>query len=190
MLRWMLAGTVVIAAFAPIQASAQDEASITLYSRGHFTGSSLTLTEPARGMTLPFTVKSIKIGPGRSWELCSGNTFTGCKRFSGSVEATAINVRSARPVGQAVIVPGGTVSSAGTFEPAPPTPSLRGMRSEFFVAPQRKGNRIEVKPGTPEEAARQAQEFCKSIGWRSSAHADLQAANGSSFLVDVLCVRD
>jgi len=172
------------------QAQAQSSGEITLYGRGHFTGSSLTLTEPARGMTLPFTVKSIKIGPGRSWELCSGNTFTGCKRFSSSVEATAINVRSARPVGQAVIVPGGTVSSTGAFEPAPPTPSLRGMRSEFFVAPQRKGNRIEVKPGTPEEAARQAQEFCKSIGWRSSAHADLQAANGSSFLVDVLCVRD
>jgi hypothetical protein len=141
-------------------------------------------------MTLPFTVKSIQIGPGRSWELCSGNTFTGCKRFSSSVEATAMNVRSARPVGQAVVVPGGTVTPTGTFEPAAPTPSLRGMRSEFFVAPQRKGSRIEVKPGTPEEAARQAQEYCRSIGWRSSAHADLQAANGSAFLVDVLCVRD
>lgn len=189
MLRWMLAGSAAIAALLPVQAYAQDSGEITLYSKGHYKGSRMTLDGPARAMTLPFTVKSIQIGPGRSWELCSGNTFTGCKRFSTSVEATAINVRSARPVGQAVAVPGGTVSTGGTFEPAAPTPSLRGMASEYFVAPQNKGNRIEVKPATTEEATRRANDFCRSIGWGSSAHADLQPAGGSAWLVDVLCVR-
>jgi hypothetical protein len=191
MLRALLVGTAALAVLLPVPAVAQEKSygELSLYGRGHFQGPHLVLDGPARAMTLPFTVKSIKIPEGTSWELCSGNTFTGCKRFSSSVDATAIVVRSVRPVGQAVVVPGGTVSATGAFEPAAPTPSLRGMRSEFFVAPQKKGNRIEVKPGTPEEAARQAHEFCKSIGWKASAHADLQGANGSSFLVDVLCVR-
>ena len=140
-------------------------------------------------MSLPFTVKSVQIPEGQSWELCSGNTFSGCKRFSSSVPATAMTVRSVRPAGMAVIVPGGTVSATGVFERAPPSPSLRGLASEFFVAPDKKGNRIEVSPGTPEAASAKATEYCKSVGWGGSAHAGLQTAGGRSYLVDVLCVR-
>lgn len=171
------------------QAQAQSSGEITLYGRGQYAGPRLILDGPARAMTLPFTVKSIQVPEGSSWELCSGNTFSGCRRFSTSVPAMAMTVRSARSVGQAVTVRGGTITPEGKFEPAPPAPSLRGLASEYFVAPQKGGNRIEVKAGTKEEASRRASEYCKSIGWGSSAYAGLQTTNGSSYLVDVLCVR-
>jgi hypothetical protein len=185
MLRAAAAASLLLAA----QAEAQSSGELTLYGRGQYSGPRLILDGPARAMTLPFTVKSVQIPEGTSWELCSGNTFTGCRRFSTSVPGMAMTVRSARPVGQAVVVARGTISAAGKFEPAPPAPSLRGMASEFFVAPQKGSNRIEVKPGTKEEALRQASEYCRSIGWGSSAYAGLQTSGGSAFLVDVLCVR-
>ncbi|MFL6752848.1 MAG: hypothetical protein ACJ8D5_04135 [Sphingomicrobium sp.] len=184
-----LIGLAAVGALIAAEASAQDAGELTLYSRGHFMGSRLTLTEPAKAMNLPFTVKSVQVGPGRSWELCSGNTFSGCRRFSQSVDGMAMTVRSARPIGVAVAVPGGTVTPAGQFERAPPSPSLRGVSSEFFVAPARGERRIEVRPATGEEALRRASEFCRSIRWGSAGHADLQRAGASAFLVDVLCVR-
>jgi hypothetical protein len=171
------------------QAEAQSSGELTLYGRGQYSGPRLILDGPARAMTLPFTVKSVQVPEGSGWELCSGNTFTGCRRFSTSVPGMAMTVRSARPVGQAVAVKGGTITAQGKFEPAPPAPSLRGMASEFFVAPQKSGRRIEVKPGTRDEALREAGEYCRSIGWGSSAYAGLQSSAGSAFLVDVLCVR-
>jgi len=168
-------------------AAAQSKGEVTLYGHGHFTGPRLTLDGPTRD--LDFTAKSISIPEGASWELCSGNTFSGCKRFSTSMSAMVFVVRSARPVGEAVVVPGGTVSAGGRFEPAPPAPSLRGLASEYFVAPQKSGRRIEVKPGTKVEALKEATGYCRSIGWGSSAYAGLQTSGGSTFLVDVLCVR-
>ena len=173
------------------QAEAQDQSAgeLTLYGHGHYSGPRMVLDGPARAMELPFTVKSVSVPEGTSWELCSGSTFTGCSRFSQSKPAMAMTVRSARPVGRAVAVPGGTINASGKFERAGPSPSLRGMRSEYFVAPDKHGNRIEVKPGTADEAARRATEFCRSIGWGASAHADQQVAGSSAYLVDVLCVR-
>jgi hypothetical protein len=191
-MKWIVLNAVAaLAAVVPVQAQAQEQSSgeLTLYGRGHFMGPRLVLDGPASGMSLPFTVKSVKIPEGQSWELCSGNTFSGCKRFSTSNDAMAMTVRSARPAGKAVIVPGGTVSATGRFERAPPSPSLRGLASEFFVAPEKKGNRIEVSPGTPEGALAKATEYCRSVGWGGSVHGDLQTAGGRSYLVDVLCVR-
>jgi hypothetical protein len=178
-----------VAALFATEASAQDAGELTLYGRGNYSGPRLVLDGPAQKMTLPFTVKSVRVPEGTSWELCSGNTFSGCRRFSASVPATAMTVRSARPTGRAVAVPGGTVAPSGRFERAAPSPSLRGMNSEFFVAPDKGGRRIEVRPATPESAVRAASEFCRSIRWGSAAHAGLQTTGAQAYLVDVLCVR-
>ena len=179
----------VLAALTPVASMAQPSPEMTLYGRGHYKGPRLVLDGPARGMNLPFTVKSVSIPAGTSWELCSGNTFTGCRRFSQSVDAMAMPVRSARPVGKSVIVPGGTVTPQGTFEPAGPSPSLRGMASEFFVAPDKGGKRIQLDSNSAEEASRRANDYCRSIGWGGSGHADVQVSGGLAYLADVLCVR-
>ena len=162
---------------------------MTLYGRGHYKGPRLVLDGPARAMNLPFTVKSVNIPAGTSWELCSGNTFTGCKRFSQSVPAMAMPVRSARPVGKSVIVPGGTVTAQGAFVPPGPAPSLPRMASEFFVAPDKGGRRIQLDSTTSDEASRRANDYCRAIGWGGSAHADVQVADGIAYLADVLCTR-
>ena len=185
----LLNGAAALAVLVSAPAQAQSGGEVTLYAKGHFQGTRLTLDEAATGMKLPFTVKSISVTEGASWELCSGNTFSGCRRFSTSVPTTAMIVRSARPAGTAVAVRGGTVTPSGKFERAGPSPSLRGLNSEFFVAPDKSGNRIEVKPGTAEEALKRAADYCRSVGWHSAAHVDLQTAGDRSYLVDVLCVR-
>lgn len=169
------------------EAMAQD-GSLILYSKGHFEGARRAISGPAQYMS-PFTVKSVAIPEGTSWELCSGNTFSGCKRFSKSDPATVLRVRSARPVGASgVAAAPGAPGAAPAAPPPPGGPSLRGMASEYFVAPEKDGRRIEVRPATPEEMARRADDYCRSIGWRSAAHSALQPANGTAYLADLLCV--
>jgi hypothetical protein len=165
---------------------AQGDGSLILYSKGHFQGARRAISGPAQYMS-PFTIKSVAIPEGTSWELCSGNTFSGCKRFSKSDPATVFRVRSARPVGTSAA---GPVAAVGAVAPIPPPggPSLRGMASEYFVAPEKDGRRIEVRPGTPEEMAKRAGDYCRSIGWRSSVHAALQPSGGTAFLADLLCI--
>jgi hypothetical protein len=188
MLRILLAGAAGLATLLPTQAYAQNTGEIILYANGRYAGPHLTFDGPAQAIG-PFTARSVKLPETTSWELCSGNRFTGCRRFSQSNPGMVMTVRSVRPVGVAVAVPGGTVTASGQLEPAVPSPSLRGIASEYFIAPQANGNRIAVKPATPKEATRRAGNYCRSIGWGSSAHADLQTAGGSVYLVDVLCVR-
>ena len=100
MIKQLMFGAAIVACFLPAPASAQQDEQATLYDKGHFKGRNITLEGPTRLQT-PFTAKSIKIPQGKAWELCSGNTFTGCKEFNASDEAMIINVRTARPVAAA-----------------------------------------------------------------------------------------
>jgi hypothetical protein len=195
MLRTLMGGAGAVAALLAFQASAQapkqagDEA--TLYSKGHFKGVRRTVYGPTR-FDQPFVMKSAQIPEGSQWEFCSGNTYTGCRQYIQSVPATIMNVRSARPVagilpatatmpGQSL--PGGALAGGAG-------PSLRGFASEFFVAPDQGGNRVEVTPGTAEAMSRRAVEFCRAHGWRGSAHERLQTVGGRFYLADVLCAKD
>ena len=54
-------------------------------------------------------------------------------------------------------------------------------------APDDRGARIEVTPGTAEAMSRRARDFCRARGWRTSAYARLQTIEGRTFLADVLC---
>ena len=188
MLKRLMFGAAVAACLAPAQASAQQDEQATIYAKGHFKGRSLTLEGPTRLQT-PFSARSIKIPQGKAWELCSGNTFTGCKEFNVSDEAMIVNVRSARPVAPVITSAppgGGPAASVGTVGGGP-WPSLRGLSSEYFIATDVGGNRILVASGKSEEASRLAQDFCRARGWRTSAYERLQSIGGQTYLADVLC---
>ena len=188
MLKRLMFGSVIVASLLPAQASAQQDEQATIYYQGHFKGRSITLEGPTR-LQAPFTAKSIKIPPGKSWELCSGNTFTGCKEFNASDPAMVISVRSARPVAPIITSAppsGGPAASVGNVGGGP-WPTLRGLSSEYFIAPDSGGNRILVASGKSEEASRLAQEFCRQRGWQTSAYERLQSIGGRTYLADVLC---
>lgn len=189
MLRSMKFAAVVLAAVLPANAAAQDATDqATIYDRGNFKGRSITLDGPTR-FPSPFAVKSIQIPEGKAWELCSGNTFTGCKEFSASNRGMIFNVRSARPIAPiitAVPTTGGPPVAIGEIGGGP-WPSLRGLASEYFIAPDNAGNRILVASGKSEEASRLAEEFCRRRGWRTSTHERLQSIEGRTYLADVLC---
>lgn len=183
MVRILIAGAAAIAVLLPAPAAAQAGGEITLFSRGHSKGARTTITGPRQHIEPARTVRSLVMTPGSQWELCSGSTFTGCRQYSRSTPAMIMTVRSVRPV--AAILPSSTTAAGGA---AVGGRSLRGMASEYFVAPEQGGNRVEVQPGTGETMTQRATEFCRARGWRSSAHERLQSAGGRVYLADVLCV--
>lgn len=184
MLRQVAIGAAALAALLPAQSHAQEQqpAELVLYPKGNFKGAGYSVAGASQSMRV-FTVRSVKIPDGQAWELCSGNTFSGCKEFQQSDPAMVMNVRSVRPVAPKITTVGASVGAVVTG----PNPSLRGMASEFFVAPDDRGARIEVPEGTAEAMSRRAQTFCRSRGWRTNAYARLQTIEGRSFLADVLC---
>ena len=185
MFRKSVVGAAVLAALLASGASAQEPANeVVLYSKGNYQGSSRTIRGATPNLKIPFVVKSVRIPEGRAWDFCNGNTFTGCKTLNKSESATALSVRSARPGGMAV-AKRGTVLPPGTLTEQ----SLRGVASEYFVAPVENGNRIDVAAGTPDAAKARANEFCRSRGWQGAAHDMVQSVAGRPVLADVLCVQ-
>ena len=167
-------------------ASAQEQG-LVLYSKGHFQGFSQTIDGPRTNMS-PLDVKSMRVPPGTSWDLCSGNTFSGCARFGESKEAMARTVRSIRPVAPAIPETATTAASAGPV--AGSGPSLRGLASEFFVVPAQGGSRVEVVGAAAGASSTAATEFCRTHGWRTSVYERVQTISGRTFLADVLCVNE
>src|SRR3954463_10034675 len=113
-MRRLLAMAGAAAIFTGGAASAQSIGEITIYSKGHFKGSSLGLAGPLTHIDPPFTAKSIQITPGTAWEICSGNTFSGCKRLDKSVDAMVFAVRSARPIAPVITTTIGPGAAPGT----------------------------------------------------------------------------
>ena len=116
--KWMLGG-VALAAMLPAQSHAQEQApaELVMYGQGRYKGYSYSVAGASQSMRIPFTVKSVQIPEGQAWELCSGNTFSGCKEFTQSDPSMVMNVRSVRPVaarittdtnGARIEVPAGT----------------------------------------------------------------------------------
>ena len=183
MFRTKIAAAAAVAALGAIPASAQQVGEARLYVRGNFAGSAIPVAGPQQGIG-PVTVKSVQIPAGSIWELCSGSTFTGCKSFSESDRSMVMTVRSVRPVPPAIperaaVAFQGVVQGSG--------PSLRGLASEYFVMPDVGGTRVDASSG---ESSRAAVDFCRSKGWRTSAHERVQTVGGRPLLADVLCVND
>ena len=182
MLRRLMAGVAALAALLSVQAAAQTSNEVTLFGKGHFKGPSYTITGPTQ-FQFPFVMKSVQLPSGAEWEFCSGNTYTGCRQVSQSVPSMVMTVRSARPVASILT----SNASQGQSLRGLVGQSLRGLASEYFVAPDEGGNRVEVQPGTAEAMSQRAAEFCRSRGWHASAYARLQAVGGRFYLADVLC---
>ena len=176
----------LVTSISAMPAAAQDEGGAVLYAKGHFTGRSITINGPTTRMT-PFQVKSLRIPPGTVWELCNGNTFSGCERFSESKSAIARTVRSARPVAPPIAE---TVTAPSAGPVAGSGPSLHGLASEYFVVPAQRGARIEVVSTAAGAASDAATEFCRTHGWRMSAYQRVQTVSGRTFLADTLCVNE
>ena len=180
-----LAGTALLTAGA---ANAQSTGEITIYSQGHFKGANLGLAGPMTHIDPPFTAKSVQITPGTAWELCSGNTFSGCKRLDRSIESGVFSVRSLRPIAPVITSRVGPGAAPGTVDL--PNQALRGYASEFFVAPNQGGQRVGVPDNKPENMRKAADQFCRAAGWRQSIHARVQQVGSAYDLVDVLCSND
>ena len=190
-MRRLLAMAGAAAVLAGGAASAQSVGEMTIYSKGHFKGPSLGVGGPITHIDPPYTAKSIQITPGTAWEICSGNTFTGCKRLDKSDDAMVFSVRSARPIAPVIttrVGPGITQGPGGTVEL--PNQSLRGLASEFFVAPNQGGQRVGVPDNRPENARKAADQFCQAAGWRQSVHSRVQQVGAVYYLADVLCSND
>lgn len=182
MLRILIAGWAMAAGLLPLPAVAQDSAALALFSKGQFKGARTAIAGPVQ-FSQPLVVRSLVVPSGSAWELCSGNTYTGCRQVGATTAAMVMTVRSARPVA--------AILSSTSAVPATATgrgQSLRGLASEYFVAPDEGGNRVAVEPGTGEAMSRRAETFCRSRGWRSSAHGRLQTVGERVYLADVLCV--
>lgn len=168
----------------PAQAQAQPAGTneLTLFSRGRFTGSRLTFSGPMRSMEI-FSVRSVMVPEGTAWDLCTGNNFTGCRRIEKSRPATIMSVRSVRPA--AVAAREAAVAAAASSIGTSAGLSMRGIASEFFIAPEEGGRRVEIGSGA--SAAERASAFCRARGWGTAAHQAVQAAGGRNYLADVLC---
>lgn len=158
-------------------AVAQQSGEAVIFERGDFKGASITLSSPTEHIDPAFTARSVRITGSAAWELCSGNTFTGCRRVDRS-RAGVFIVRSARPVAPVVVT-----------RVSPPNHSLRGVASEFFVAPSRGSARVAVARGSAEQMQREADDFCRAVGWQVSVHAQVQQEGTQFYLVDVLCTN-
>jgi len=176
------------AAFVAGTASAQSTGELTLYRNGHFKGPSLGVAGPITHIDPPFTAKSVQITSGTAWELCTGNTFSGCKRIDKSVEAGVFSVRSARPIAPVITTSIGPGAAPGTVDL--PNQALRGFASQFFVAPNQGGRRVGVADNKQSNMGSAADQFCLAAGWRQAVHARLQDVSGTYYLVDVLCSND
>ena len=112
MLRQVAIGAVALAALLPAQSQAQEQqpAELVLYPKGNFKGAGYSVAGASQSMRV-FTVRSVKIPEGQAWELCSGNTFSGCKEFQQSDPAMVMNVRSVRPVAPKITTVGASVGS-------------------------------------------------------------------------------
>src|SRR4051794_11544194 len=186
--RTLAIGVAGAAAIVAAAAKAQATGEMTIYSKGHFKGPSLGLAGPLTHIDPPFTAKSIQITPGTAWEVCTGNTFSGCKRLDKSVESGVFSVRSARPIAPVISTAVGPGAAPGTVDL--PNQSLRGFASQFFVAPNQGGQRVGVSDNRPENMRKAADEFCRAAGWRQSVHARVQQVGATYYLVDVLCSND
>ncbi|MBO9622803.1 MAG: hypothetical protein J7500_08825 [Sphingomonas sp.] len=165
-------------------ASAQRAGEITVFSGIGFTGRAFTLSGQRDTLNLGWTVRSVRMGGGPAWDLCTRTNFrTPCNRVTRNVTNVRWTVASARP----------TVATPGP-EPIPPQggggASLRGMTAEFFVAPADARGRIETsRQGTAAAASEAANRFCRSRGWVGSSYERQETVGGRNFLADVLCTR-
>lgn len=192
--RLILASIILIGASAPAVAQDRMAPNAQLFSATDFMGRSLTVTRETPILQTSWRPRSIRMGGGSSWEVCEQRHFMGrCAILTGS----STNLAS-----QLGITRIGSIRPARSIPPNPgpgPLPgpgdggqSLRGMAAEFFPAPESRGRRIDAcdtQGGSAACITREAENFCRSMGYVSARNRAAQTIRGRIYLADVLCSR-
>lgn len=175
----------IVAAFIASSAVAQAQVSspVTLFSGTNYSGLSRTLNSRTADIRLPFPVRSVRIGRGPGWNLCTRTRMRDCTRFNRDRADVRFVLRSAEPLSDdTIVIP----------DPGPPWAggSLRGMASEYFRAPADARGRILSCPSGGFNCAREsADRFCRSRGWSFAVFSLQETVNRRNFLADVLCAQ-
>ena len=189
--RIILASAALLAFAAPAAAQDRMAPNAQLFSATNYQGRSLTVVRDMPVIPATWSARSIRMGGGSSWEVCELPNFRGrCTVLTGSSAnlQAQLGVSGVRSIRAAVAVP----------TPLPqPVPggggrSLKGMAAEFFPAPETRGRRIEAcnrEGGGSACITREADNFCKSMGYVRSRNSAAQTISGRIFLADVLCSR-
>lgn len=194
--RLMLASVILLGASAPAMAQDRMAPNAQLFSAPNFMGRSLTVTRETPVLQASWQPRSIRMGGGSSWEVCEQRHFMGrCTVLTGS----STNLTS-----QLGITRIGSIRPARSIPPNPgpgpgPLPgpggngqSLRGMAAEFFPAPESRGRRIDAcntQGGSAACITREAENFCRSVGYASVRNSAAETVGGRIYLADVLCSR-
>jgi hypothetical protein len=165
---------------------------LVFYSDSNFRGRTFDVTGPSPDLRIPFRVRSYRAAPGESWQVCANTDFRSpCSQIDGARNdrglLTFVDIRSARPL-RTGGGPGHEFSGSGFAGP-----SLQGMASEFFRAPEDRGARIVAcrsQAANAACAADTAARFCRARGYAGgSAFQRLETVRGQTYLADVLCTR-
>lgn len=179
----ILGAALALAVGAPALAQDRMAPNAQLFSGTNYQGRSVTVMQDMPTIPATWSPRSIRMGGGSSWEVCELPNFRGrCTVLSGSsanlqVQLGVSGVRSIR----AAAVGGG---GGG--------PSLKGMAAEFFPAPEYRGRRAEAcgrEGGAAACISREADKFCRAVGYGRAAHSAAQTIGGRIYLADVLCSR-
>lgn len=189
--------------FAPLLMSAQSNdrmyrppepvrsGELAFFSGAGFQGRSYFLTGPRSSLSIPFMARSYRVAPGDQWQLCARTEYRQpCVTVSASDAdrgiMTGFQIRSARPAGS-----GG--SGDDEFGSGYGGPSLQGMASEFFRAPESRGRRVVgCRRGSVTAAciSDTADRFCRARGYAGgSAYQRAETVGRETYLADVLCSR-
>jgi hypothetical protein len=164
---------------------------LVFYSEPNFQGRAYYVTGPRTNLTLPFQARSFQVAPGEAWQVCARTRYRNpCTIVSRSNDdrglLALVDIRSARPQGGGG--DDGEFSGSGY-----PGPSLQGMASQFFRAPEDRGSRVlacRSGSATAACAADTADRFCRARGYAGgAAYERIETVNRRNYLADVLCSR-
>lgn len=191
MLARIVALAILLGAAMPALAQDRMAPNAQFFSGLNFTGRSLTVTREMPIFMATWQPRSVRMGGGSSWEVCDQRNFRG--------RCTVITGSSSNLMAQVGVGGVGSVRPADSRPTPLPQPvpgghgaSLKGMAAEFFPAPENRGRRIEAcnrEGGSAACITREADSFCRSIGYVRSRNSTAQTVGGRIFLADVLCSR-
>ncbi len=199
--RLILASVLLLGASAPAAAQDRMAPNAQIFSATNFMGRSLTITRETPVLQASWQPRSIRMGGGSSWEVCEQRHFMGrCTVVTGSSSNLASQLGVTR-IGSIRPAHGGPANPGPGPSPVPlpsvPSqgangPSLRGMAAEFFPAPASRGRRIDAcnsQGGSAACVTREAENFCRSVGYAAVRNSAAETVGGRIYLADVLCSR-
>ena len=162
----------------------------TIYRDMGYNGPAVAMSDSNPNMGLAWPVNAIRIRAG-VWQLCEQRNYRGrCRTYNVDTPMLG-SLRRGVPVQSIRLLGGG---GGGGWNPGEPgnNQNLRGNFAQFYTQPSMNGYRVESCPGgnaSASCAARNADAFCRSVGWNGSAREHQETVRGRVYLADVLCVR-